>query len=285
MTKIPDILNKNRFRFALIYNGSKFPFEKKWQKENNYPPYHSRLIEHLNNGGNYGVVCGYANLLVIDCDTKLISDLTEEKLPDTFKVETGSGGHHYYFICEDFDSSTRLKDDDGENIGDIQYKGKQVVGPNSSHPNGNKYEVVRNVSLARVSREEIIEVFDDMIISKSSSEKAKDEELGMKEKYNGGVSGLSVADVVSLKRLYKRDGLEYQGSHPVHGSSTGRNFGVNIKKNVWKCWRHGVGGGPYSLIAVKHGIIKCHEAGQGALDKKTFKKVLRIAKKKYGLRS
>jgi len=285
MVRIPRRLRKNRFRFVLIKDGSKFPFEKKWTTENNYPWYHKKFLDHIEQGGNYGVVCGYGNILVIDCDTEKVDERVRNCFPDTFVVKTGSGGYHHYFICKDLDKSIRLKDDEGVNVGDIQYKGKQVVGPNSNHPNGNKYRVVEDREIKEIYDEEVKEMFDDMIVSRTGREIAKDEELEMKKEYNGSICGISVADVVSLRGLFKREGTEYQGAHPIHGSSTGRNFTLNVKKNTWYCWRHDVGGGPYSLLAIKHGLIKCEEAGRGALDSQTFQKVLKIAKEKYGVKN
>jgi len=56
------------------------------------------------------------------------------------------------------------------------------------------------------------------------------------------------------------------GSHPFHGSETGTNFDIDIKKNAWICRRHNSGGGPLELYAMKYGIIQCDEVGPGCLN-------------------
>jgi len=56
--------------------------------------------------------------------------------------------------------------------------------------------------------------------------------------------------------LDNRDGSgEIQGSNPFHGSTTGRNYSVNLKKGVWHCFRHNSGGGPLELMGVRDGIL------------------------------
>jgi len=74
-----------------------------------------------------------------------------------------------------------------------------------------------------------------------------------------------------------RQGDEYWGAHPGHGSKTGKNFWVNPAKNCWHCFRHGTGGGPFSWLAVEEGLIGCEDATPGALRGVLFKQVLEKA--------
>lgn len=95
----------------------------------------SRLQAWLVGGGNYGVACGYG-LVILDADIDEIKENIKTKLPPTFTVKSpGSNGWHCYFLCE-LEKPIRLRDKDGENVGDIQGRGKMVVGPSSVHPNG-----------------------------------------------------------------------------------------------------------------------------------------------------
>ncbi len=64
---------------------------------------------------------------------------------------------------------------------------------------------------------------------------------------------LNILQEVPLSGLHKQ-GEEYYGAHPVHGSETGRNFWVNPTRGVWHCFRHGTGGGPLSWVGVEAGI-------------------------------
>lgn len=86
----------------------------------------------------------------------------------------------------------------------------------------------------------------------------------------------SLAKIVDLNKL-TRNGEEYQGSHPIHDSTTEKNFCVNTKTNTWHCFRHNSGGGALQFLAVKEGIIKCEQAKKGALRGKKFREVLKLA--------
>ena len=98
-TKIPQQLQNTDFRFIKIQHGEKAPFEKKWQNEKNYTWNNPEFQQHINNGGNYGIVCGYGNLVVIDADKTKVIETIENNLPETFIVETGRGGKHFYYEC------------------------------------------------------------------------------------------------------------------------------------------------------------------------------------------
>lgn len=279
MVKIPQRLREKDFRFVKIKEKEKAPFEEDWTGKNNYKHNKEDFEKHLKGGGNYGVACGHGDLVVIDCDEEEVEEAVKEHLPDTFTVETGGGGHHFYYVCEDLDKPIRLKEEKMGDLGDVQYKGKQVVGPNSTHPSGNKYEVVNDLEIAAVKAEEIRFALRNFIkqradeMKKTEREKIEDEGLDI---------DLDIEDVVSMSQLTDRGG-EYQGSHPVHGSDTGRNFTVDTAGDVWHCFRHDTGGGPLSWIAVEEGIIDCSDATPGALQGGTFKDVLEVAKEKYDL--
>jgi P4 family phage/plasmid primase-like protien len=90
-------------------------------------------------------------------------------------------------------------------------------------------------------------------------------------------SSFQIGKLVDLSKLTKISPTEYQGSHPTHDSTTEKNFCVDVKHNVWHCFRHNSGGGALQLLAVKEGIIKCEQAKKGALRGQKFKKVITIA--------
>ena len=100
---IPNQLQNKEFRFLLLRAKGKEPIAsmKKWE-EINCEWDNPTLQYHLKNGGNYGVIGGYGNLILIDADSKEINDLCSF-LPNTFTIKTGSleeYKHHYYFICD-----------------------------------------------------------------------------------------------------------------------------------------------------------------------------------------
>ena len=80
---VPPSLQNMSFRFCLV-NG-KIPIEKDWQNSNNYPYNHPKLCLHQNRG-NYGVLGGYGNLLILDFDNIEAQEESLPQLPPTFSV-------------------------------------------------------------------------------------------------------------------------------------------------------------------------------------------------------
>ena len=102
--EIPKQLQREEFRFIPLEG--KIPKVKNWT-EFNFTWDHPYIQNHIENGGNYGVVCGYGGLVVIDVDfpkdPKLIPNFERvvqeigNRFPPTFTVKTGGGGYHFYF--------------------------------------------------------------------------------------------------------------------------------------------------------------------------------------------
>jgi len=272
---IPKQLQNPDFRFVLINKGTKKPFENDWPNTANYSYNDSKLLQHIEKETNYGVLGGYGNLCIIDCDLPQAEQAVEQHLPKTFSVRTGRGGRHFYYICKDLDSPIRLKDTHAGDIGDVQSKGKQVVGPGSIHQNDNTYKVETDIEIAETTASEIKFALRDFLIIKEKAEAPTNKEHENIE--------MNISDVINLSSLTKH-GSEYYGPHPIHGSGNGMNFWVNTSKNIWHCFRHDTGGGPLSLIAVQEGIICCEDATAGALRGEKFLNTLKIAQEKYGLK-
>ena len=86
-----------------------------------------------------------------------------------------------------------------------------------------------------------------------------------------------ISKIIDLTKLENKGNGQYQGCHPIHDSTTEKNFCVDIKKNTWFCFRHNSGGGALQFLAVKEGLIKCEQAKKGALRGQKFREVLKIA--------
>ena len=112
-------------RFCKIRKATKKPFEEDWP---NKPYTWDEIQEHIQKEQNYGVLCGYEGLIVIDADSQEVRDAVDKELPPTFKVETGSKGFHYYNICKDIKKKIVLQTAE-KHYGEIQGPGAQVVGP------------------------------------------------------------------------------------------------------------------------------------------------------------
>ena len=231
------------------------------------------LINHLDRGGNYGVLSG-EGLLFIDTDDLKIEDLG---LPKTLTVLTGSGtGNHSYYRSDIRDNGTISKNN--THFGEVRARYMYVVGPNCKHYSGGTYEIIDDSPIAWLDQREFEkaverwggEVAWSVKVKRDIDEAANQEEdsIGMKIPMEG---------LLDLDELRQIGPDEWQGVHPVHGSTTGQNFTVNTEKNVWHCFRHNTGGGPLSWIAVQHGIIKCEEALPGKLRGETFAAAMKKA--------
>ena len=86
-----------------------------------------------------------------------------------------------------------------------------------------------------------------------------------------------ISKLIDLTKLEDKGKGQYQGSHPIHDSTTEKNFAVDTKYNTWFCFRHNSGGGVLQYLAMKEGLIKCDQAKKGALRGKKFKQTLELA--------
>lgn len=98
---------------------------------------------------NVGIVAGKAsNIVVVDIDLRENGIANWHKLvqtkgvPETFVVQTGSGGYHYYFQYDERMPMLHNGKVSGMGI-DFKTDAGQVVGPGSIHPDNNRvYNIV-----------------------------------------------------------------------------------------------------------------------------------------------
>jgi hypothetical protein len=268
LREIPDL------RYDVILRGQKKPEGLRWSTEANYPYGHPVLAGYLAEGHNFGVLTGISGLVVLDIDdlARLEALGIIQKLPETFSVRTGRGGLHLYYICPDLKQKIILEDpelkdsgDDSLHVGELQALGQQVVGPGSIHPNGNPYEVIKDLSIATIIKSDLLKILSPLKQTGATevehAKKARTRESG----------STSLGDLIPIDQVAwpedvkERAGAEIRGSHPLHGSTSGKNFAINTAKNCWHCFRHKSGGGPLEWIAVMKGIIDCSEARPGCL--------------------
>jgi len=231
-----------------------------------------RLQHHLDAGGNYGILAGQG-LIILDLDAPELTEL----FPPTLTVDSGSSkGHHLYYRSNVTENGT-IYGTDGENIGNVQAKFKYVVGPGSRHHSGGTYQVRRDMPIAWISRDDIIQALDAYTLKWASSSQRAAEDAAKDERDLVGRS-IPIDELVDVDELTKIGASEWQGAHPIHGSKTGQNFNVNTDKNSWHCFRCNSGGGPLLWLAVKNGLLPCHMAQPGALKGQLFLKTLDIAR-------
>lgn len=277
---IPPILRNDKLRFCKIKIKTKKPFEQDWT---NKPYTWQEIQEWLESiNGNYGVLCGHGDLAVIDADNKEFQLAVENVFPETYRVQTGSGGTHNYFFIPDLKQKIILNLDDEKktHLGEVQSYGTQVVAPLSIHPNGKRYKEINQNLIATISCEELFEKLKPFMKKEIED---TEQNLQWERTEHSEIDDLSVANIWGTGGL-KKHGEEYYGCHPIHGSSGGMNFWINSSKNSWHCFRCNSGGGVLSAIAVKEGIIDCSEARRGNLRGDKAIQSIEKAKEKYGLK-
>jgi hypothetical protein len=154
---IPKILNNDKFRFTILPGSKKTPpIDKNWQDFNNYKHDDEKLLSYLKKGYNYGVVCGFGNLVVLDSDNENLTKHIENTLPKTFTVQSSASfKKHFYYIIEEFVGISSL---DGEkNEGHIKGHGSYVVGPNSKHPNvEDGYKILNGEPIETIKAKDLV---------------------------------------------------------------------------------------------------------------------------------
>lgn len=254
----------------------KAAIEHEWQMR----PYSAddpELQSWLEAGNNYGVICG-EGIIELDLDEKEMQTRFEEKV-DTFTVKSGRTkglGKHYYCRSDVTENGTLL-DKQSRNLGNIQAHHKYVVGPGSSHNSGGTYQIIKDAPFAWVSKKDLEAIFREYLKWSGKSQQANEEEA--KEEKELIDFEIPIKEIIpDFDELRQINNDEFQGSHPLHGSTTGQNFCVNISKNCWHCFRCDSGGGPLMFLAVQHGLIRCDQAQKGVLRGELFLRTLELAK-------
>lgn len=183
--RVPKLLRIPGLRFILLKKDSKIPIEKNWQTTANYTWNHSKILKHQ---GNIGIVCGYGNLRVFDCDDKPFGLEIEKLLPKTFTILTGSGKRHYY-IFSDYSENHVLAGKKGE----FRAQNMQVVIPGSVHPSGNLYDVLYDHKIVEVKPDRIKEILSKYTKTKGEEEKTENTKPSDKSR-----SGREFAEVCRL---------------------------------------------------------------------------------------
>jgi len=160
---IPTQLQNKDFRFILLRPKNKEPIESDWQKSNNYTYDDKKLLNHIKRGGNYGVVGGYGNLIILDADSDEITKIGDT-LAETLTIQSSQAHKkHFYFIANKKVKPIRLTADKIGDLGDVRSVGQYVVGPNCNHPKGMKYKIIVDKPLVEITEDIIRNVFENYI--------------------------------------------------------------------------------------------------------------------------
>lgn len=264
--------NLKQFSFCKVSSKGKNPVEQDWV---NKPHNYDEANDFLNKGHNVGLLCGYQDIVAIDCDSKYFEEILKKYLPtDTYIQKSARRGlPHYVYKCKGWDMYRTIDHPTRKDIhyGEIMNKGRQIILAPSSI-DGRNYEIINDVGIKEIQPEQILALIQHFEGPKIV-ERVNEEYKGTQ---HSDVDNLNILDVVPLNGLKKATNGEYFGSNPWHGSSTGMNFWVSPTKNVAYCFRCDAGIQPIKAIALNSGIIKnCDELLRG--DK--FKESVSVAKK------
>jgi len=250
MINLPAQLKKKGYKFCKVRERSKIPYEKEWQNKNNYEHTTTDFQKHLSSNGNYGVIGGYNNLLIIDQDSKEVQEEINQ-LPETFTVQTGSGGHHYYYLIDD-PKSWKITDENKNTLIDFQGTGKQVIGPGSKHPNGHEYKVVVDKPINTIKRSYLLEVFNKYLQVDNYAKK-RSHEYGFDRLRDEIKRSYYISDVLSefgIKAPRGRGNTKC----PKHSSKNGKCLSYDDDKGMFYCFHCDWSGDVFTLYQEKNNL-------------------------------
>lgn len=231
---IPKQLQNPEFRFYRINPNSKFPKDKSWNNKNCFHFNHS-MIKYWK--GNYGIACGYGNLLIIDFDDRKFYESIKHKLPKTFVViSAGKRLPHYYYYLKRADTMKKIaiKDDNNKTLCDLQTKGTGIVGPNSAI-NGRYYDPNDN-EIAEITFDYLKVIFDlDNLQKYNEFDESKSlPELKCNNNRKVAYAALYLADVKLSKYHNMRCPFhEMNGAGNLSITPQGKIYCFNCGVNLW----------------------------------------------------
>lgn len=295
---------------------TKRPVEQSWQAK----PMRTddpEIAQWFDEGySGYGIHAGMGQehkVLIFDLDylRKCINLGVVDDLPATFTVAAREDAAHCYVkvTASDYEEIDKSKDAKGkiifydpasdEQIGELKLKGSQCVGPGSCHWKGGRYCVTHDAPIAVIPLTAVLSIIDRFTKKAPATAAVVTKKVGKQEKrkqttednYRDTPHWLDHIKLESFAMPLppftiddREESGEVQGINPLHGSESGHNYSINVKKNVWHCHRDHTGGGVLEFIAVKYGVIECSEAVKGwAKVPGRYKKVLKHALLDEGL--
>lgn len=187
MVEIPEILQKNEYRFIPVVPKLKKPKQKDFLTKNNYS-YDDPILQNYLKNSDYGILLGGKNnLIAIDIDKAEIYESNKDKIKPTLTVQTGRGYHLYYKLDQAIENQI-IKDNDGNGLGEIRSEGYFNVGPNCIHKSGKVYTIFNNREITQLSTTELTTlinaIFPILKHSKPSKVVSSDFSLVLKKEEN-----------------------------------------------------------------------------------------------------
>ncbi|MBT6995235.1 hypothetical protein HN865_01540 [Candidatus Woesearchaeota archaeon] len=243
---IPKQLQDSNFRFLLVREKLKKPVEDSWNSKNNYSFDNLKLMDHLDKGFNYGIICGHGNLTIIDADSEELNKICSKEFPKTFVVQSSKPyKRHYYFFTEK-PLETKSLMQDGKNVGHIRGRGAYMVCPGSVHPLGMKYSIVEDELIAYLTSNEIVSKLKGYLQSHF-----KREAEAPKIKGDGTFSS-DVREKISIIKIAKDYGFDVKNSRSpckFHNGNNPTALHFRDSKGWFRCWNCEVQGNIIDFLA------------------------------------
>ena len=156
------------WRFILLLQSKKEPIGemKGWNQDRENKTFSSdspKLLEHIMNKGNYGVVTG-EDRLVLASDTVDVENAISSRLPKTFSVRSPRHKTKHFYFYGEVKSNIQFKSTSaGDPCCDLKHGNAYVLGPDSEFENYGKYEVVDDLPIATITQEQILSALDELI--------------------------------------------------------------------------------------------------------------------------
>jgi len=273
--KIPEQLQNPLFRFNKLIPRSKKPAEKDYYRKNNYPYDSLELLKHIREGGNYGVITGPGNLIVLDLDETSVSQKGMRELPKTFTVKSGrenAEGRHMYYILDDMPAEKIVLNDPNEIVTDAKgrkrykdlghicaFKKTFVVGSGSIYDQKlYQYTPVVDVPIAYIKFTEIMKVFKTEIETTHLTLGDDNKPIPRPEKKKKNPNTASFWDEIKSK-LYMTDvePMARPGKNMkcrFHMGKTDSSMSFSADGRLFKCWSCGLEGSPIDYVMAERGL-------------------------------
>ena len=230
--KIPEQLQNEKFRFYLVSENSKVPVQPKWNTVNNHTYTNIILLNHLRSDGNYGVVTGYGNLIVLDFDSEKYYLSKKNLLSPTFTIRTALSRlpHYYYILKGEPISKVGIDDETGKRVCDIQSNGAGIVAPNSCIDR-KYYDVVHDLPIKEIRLEKLVKIFKLDEPRKAKMKLFLDKTKCCPEKVKESINYLKFKRFIQIKYRHFRCPLhEMKGSGNLYVGDTGSVYCFHCKK-------------------------------------------------------
>lgn len=238
---------------------------------NNYAHDEPEFVEWLQKGNNYGVTSS-GGLIKLESDDierwRALGVL--ELLHDTFTVQSSSPNRQHFYYDGPEVADSPLKDPATcEDIGHIRGTGEaggrggMVVGPGSLHPHNVRYTVIKDLPIAKLTKDVLDKVKSILSVKSTQSDGNKHRETG-KTDYKDPFKNVTISSVLGADyHDFNSEGPQMAGPNPygMHTNKNGRCLVIEADDKEFYCFECEQGGGVSRLIAIRAGLMRCDEKG------------------------